>query len=367
MLLHREHFLLGLAAIGGIPRTFCRALSSFETDVYSGNHAQAIPARSRDTQHKESLPFHTRDHEYLHNTRIVRRGKDLSTCKSDCSGEEEVQPKDLRSPEELTLRGIKALQLVASPVQSRDYTIRLDKYYYVTKLTLQESLEQGGLFKGLVEMEFFGKYGFPMEGGWQRVWIHSTRRLSNAVVDFSIATATKDGKYYAAIVTHARFATNDANRYQVDEKGENVMTEDGDFLPVQDGSDLARAIPVSQLLYYGIKETRYLKKIKPERFFLISEDIENHETRRDILAARSAMGVNEGESSAVRDATVLRKDAPGVEDEMFKLLCGNDNNYSWLNTVGRNPRMFGNYDIVSMTVRPSPFMMVIEMVKKPSR
>jgi len=61
----------------------------------------------------------------------------------------------------------------------------------------------------------------------------------------------------------------------------------------------------------------------------------------------------------------LKKGAPGVEGEQFNIIAGTDNNYSYLNTVGRNPDTFKDYEVVSIeTHDTNPFTMSMELGKK---
>lgn len=78
--------------------------------------------------------------------------------------------------------------------------------------------------------------------------------------------------------------------------------------------------------------------------FLVSENVVNEEAVRDIVAAHIAL-------NTVGKSNVMKKGATGAEGDWFKILAGNDNNYSWLNTVGRNPDTFKDYEIISIETR----------------
>lgn len=84
----------------------------------------------------------------------------------------------------------------------------------------------------------------------------------------------------------------------------------------------------------------------------------NEEAKVAIPNAHKVMG-KEGQ------ALVLKKDASGIEGEQFNILAGTDNNYSYLNTVGRNPDTFKDYEVVSIETRDTtPLTMSIELSKK---
>lgn len=91
---------------------------------------------------------------------------------------------------------------------------------------------------------------------------------------------------------------------------------------------------------------------------MVSENVINDEAKVAIPNAHKVMG-KEGQP------LVLRKGASGVEGEQFNIIAGTDNNYSYLNTVGRNPDTFKDYEVVSIETRDtSPLTMSIELGKK---
>lgn len=65
-----------------------------------------------------------------------------------------------------------------------------------------------------------------------------------------------------------------------------------------------------------------------------------------------------------RRVNTLRNGAEGVEGEHFKILAGTDNNHSFLNTIGRNPRTFKDYEVASIKTIKFPATMAIELRKK---
>lgn len=98
-------------------------------------------------------------------------------------------------------------------------------------------------------------------------------------------------------------------------------------------------------------------KLTPaEKIFLISDRVKNKEGEGIIPNLHKNFGV---EGSAV-----WNKDATGREGEVFKVLAGLDTNYSYLNTVGRNPEFFQDYDLISITTYEKPLRMNMELSKK---
>jgi hypothetical protein len=62
---------------------------------------------------------------------------------------------------------------------------------------------------------------------------------------------------------------------------------------------------------------------------------------------------------------VLKKDATGAEADHFRIIAGTDNNYSYINTVGRNPDFFKDYDLTEIEIWEGPdYKMNMNLVKK---
>lgn len=98
--------------------------------------------------------------------------------------------------------------------------------------------------------------------------------------------------------------------------------------------------------------------LKPaEKVFLISENVINNQAKKGITEAHRAL-------SKIGQPCLLRKDAPGPEGDYFKIIAGTDNNFAYLNTAGRNPDLFKDYEVVSIETYENPHMMNMELSKK---
>ncbi|CAG8956605.1 hypothetical protein HYFRA_00011916 [Hymenoscyphus fraxineus] len=367
--------LLSLAALGSIPETLGRAVPNSEIELYNWNHVRAAPVRI--TPSKEvppaikpgsGTPSHTGEKPDGENTPRIGTGDktpDTTTneppvhigdsnvnnspdiwCRgTGCGGE--ATPA-LLTTSQLTTRGDKGLKLAASPQKNKGYTQQEKDHYEIEEddfVDVHQSIP-------ILDQ----KYGFQEdEEGWSRMFARSRENPDKNVVEMSVGRA-KDGagKEYVAIIAHARFAKYDANRYKLNDEGEALKDGNGKLVPA-DGFD-AKAVPASQLLHDAAKQSGKLDGKKPEKFFLISESITNDEAKRDIKAASAAMRKS-------GQANVLRKGAKGVEGDWFKILAGNDNNYSYLNTVGRNADTFSGYEVVSIQTLDSPLTMAMELSK----
>ncbi|CAG8981439.1 hypothetical protein HYALB_00013632 [Hymenoscyphus albidus] len=368
--------LLGLAALGSIPETSGRAVPNSEIELYNWNHVRAAPVRITPSKGVpptikpgSETPSHTGEKPDSENTPRIGTGDktpdttpneptvhigdsnlnnspDIWCRGTGCGGE---STPTLLTTSQLTTRGDKGLKLAASPQQNKGYTQQEKDHYDI------EEEDFLGVEQSIPELGFDQKYGFQDEEGWSRMFARSKGNPGKNVVEMSIGRA-KDGvgKEYVAIVAHARFARYDANRYKLDDKGEAVKDGNGKLVAA-DGFD-AKAVPASQLLHDAAKQSGKLDGKKPEKFFLISELITNDEAKRDIKAASAAMGKS-------GQANVLKKGAKGVEGDWFKILAGNDNNYSYLNTVGRNADTFGGYEVVSIQTLDNPLTMAMELSK----
>ncbi|CAG8975880.1 hypothetical protein HYALB_00006495 [Hymenoscyphus albidus] len=189
----------------------------------------------------------------------------------------------------------------------------------------------------------------------------------SAVVKISIGRSSprNNGKTYVAIVAHSIFSTRDANRFVHGADGFLRLDENSNIVPLPVAEVAAKAIPVSQLVYFAAKQTNLLDGERPpERYFLVLDIVENPDTQRAMEKAVAALPV----VNPVDPDTTLRANAGGVEGEMFALLAGTDPVYLWLNTIGRNPDTFGRYKISSFKIREAlsypSWMITIELVRK---
>ena len=65
------------------------------------------------------------------------------------------------------------------------------------------------------------------------------------------------------------------------------------------------------------------------------------------------------------NSKVLRKDATGAEADHFRIIAGTDNNLSYLNTAGRNPDFFKDFDLTEIEIwGPKDYAMNMHLVKK---
>lgn len=91
---------------------------------------------------------------------------------------------------------------------------------------------------------------------------------------------------------------------------------------------------------------------------MISENVANEDAQKAITEAISVLGKTGG-------SKVLRRDATGAEADHFKIIAGTDNNYSYLNTAGRNPDFFKDYDLTEIEIWEGPeYKMNMNLVKK---
>ncbi|CAG8983453.1 hypothetical protein HYALB_00000622 [Hymenoscyphus albidus] len=264
-----------------------------------------------------------------------------------------------RDSEWMEARGKKGLDLVANPVRGEDFLDKMKKNYVISMLNAAKWMEKG-IGTNVHELYFFDEYGFDRKSGWTGMWVHSKGNIRKLVVEMNIGKATKDGKDYVAIVAHERFAAPDANRYKINPDTNwavrDEVTHEPVALPPEEVK--AKAVPIAQLVYQAALLTGLLDG-KPEKYFLVSDTVTNQETQRDLFAVEAAM-----QEDWELDYSFVRPNAPGIEGEMCNLIAGSDNNYSWLNTVGRNPQTFGDYKVDRIMTRPRPYSMVIELVKK---
>ncbi|CAG8980705.1 hypothetical protein HYALB_00007197 [Hymenoscyphus albidus] len=398
--MHRGWKLSSLLLLGALSTAFSRALPDSEIAILEENHAPPppLPIRIRSTRHKKKFRSCTTGD--INSRSITRRGQcsckggrldddddEGAHCKSDPGPTFEVEvcevatdrdtcaievvpawaqgePAVPRKPEFLAERGKKGLDLVANPKQGPDFLDRMKVNYKITNLSSEEwEIENGGgnngVGKGVPSLSFFKEYGFQRKDGWQGVWVHSTGGLIDDVASISIGKAPKkkDGKEYVAIIAHNRDSVRDANRFVIESDGSNKFDANNKYVPLPPEEVATKAVPVAQLVYQAAKQNGMLNG-KPEKYFLVSDAITNTETRRDIKTVEKRMKTKWSEE------TVLHPNAPGIEGEMYNLIAGNDNSYSWLNTIGRNPATFGDYKIDTIITRSDPHMITIELVKK---
>ncbi|CAG8958053.1 hypothetical protein HYFRA_00000397 [Hymenoscyphus fraxineus] len=381
-----------LILLAVLPTAFSRALLNSEIEIAHENHAQPLPTRIRST---------SRSVDKIEGRSITRRGqcacKGLELVNEDeyndcmthmytswddcsrnlandvpseyewkyCEDEDEdtcqiealaglppsipMQHQELavpRDPEWMKARGKKGLDLVANPVRGEDFLDKMKNNYVISMLNGAKWTGWGGIGSNVHGLYFFDEYEFDRRSGW--------------TVEMNIGKATKDGKDYVAIVAHERFAAPDANRYKINPEDGWAVRDEATQEPVALPPDKvkAKAVPIAQLVYQAALITGLLDG-KPEKFFLVSDTVTNQETRRDLFSVEAAM-----QQDWEVDYSFVRPNAPGIEGEMCNLISGNDNNYSWLNTVGRNPQTFGDYKVDRIMTRTRPYSMVIELVKK---
>ena len=271
-----------------------------------------------------------------------------------CGGPKDSTPSNTLTTKEkkdLGDRGEKGVSLVANPEKSKtDFSQREKDNYKIEEkefYEFDESVQNVGLDR---------KYGFDLEEGWKTYEVSSKDNKVEPLIKMSVGTAKKDDQEYLAIVAHERFAQKDGNRFKLDEYGDNILDKDGNFVPNPDAA--TKAVPASQLTYDAAQQSGMLKSdAKPEKVFLISENVINDQAQKALPEAHAALGKN-------GQPLTLRKDAEGVEGEQFKIIAGLDNNYAYLNTVGRNPDFFGDYELVSIETFETPPTMNMELSKK---
>ncbi|KAK8086754.1 hypothetical protein PG994_001728 [Apiospora phragmitis] len=240
---------------------------------------------------------------------------------------------DSKKPDSAALgkKGVKGIDLAVSPKEGTDYSKRYDNYKFEKEET--EGADDSIPALGLKDQ------GFHEEDGWTTYHISSKGSNADPAAKISYGRVTKDGKEYLGIVAHDRHAEYDGNRYKLTKTGANVE-ENGK--PVLNPDRDTKAVPVSQLVYKGAEEAGVLKK-PADKVFLVSENVINDEAKVIIPDALSAVG-EKGQSH------VFKNGAQGEEGAQFKILAGLDNNYSYLNTVGRNPAFFEGYKLTSIKV-----------------
>ncbi|RDL36633.1 uncharacterized protein BP5553_05985 [Venustampulla echinocandica] len=380
--------VLGLAALSSLPESLGRAIpnsSPGAVDLYkydSHYHARAAPIRvgsggkggsgkgpggvEDNTPHGDKdgngNPVHIGTGDKIpsgdgsgHPVRIgTGDNKDVDLwCRGlGCGASEDSTPSATLTEKEKTdlgVRGDKGVKLVASPEKGNvDYTQRQKDNY-----NTEEEPEFEGVDDSVPKMGLDKKYGFDSVNGWKTYSVNSKDNLLEPLIKMSFGRAKKDDKEYLAFVAHNRFAEHDGNRYKLDDNGNNVL--DDNKRPVENPDKDSKAVPVSQLTYETAQLSGMLKPA--EKVFLISENVINNQAQKAITAAHKALG-------KTGQPCLLKKDAPGPEGEHFKIIAGTDNNYSYLNTVGRNPDFFKNYDVVSIETYENPPMMNMELSKK---
>ncbi|CAG8951609.1 hypothetical protein HYFRA_00005409 [Hymenoscyphus fraxineus] len=385
-----------LLLLGALPPASSKAISNSEIEIIHEIPNPPPPNRIRNTQPKRLLQFDPRDE--LNGQSITRRGQCGSKGKDDqwedcesgpvvtvevevCeyppiddpdSCTVELIPNWARGPwrqprsfEFMTARGKRGLALVADPKEDKDFLPRLEENYSVTNLN-PEDRGRTGVGEDVPLLSFYQTYGFQESGVWRGVWIHSKGGHYSAVVKISIGRSSPghDGKSYVAIVAHSIFSTRDANRYVHGTDGFLKLDENFNIVPLPVAEVAAKAIPVSQLVYFAAKQTDLLDgEAPPEKYFLVLDTVENPDAKRVLEVVAISLRHN-----VVDPDIVLRADAAGVEGEMFTLVAGTDPVYLWLNTIGRNPDTFGRYKISSFKIRKAlsypSWMITIELVKK---
>lgn len=256
-------------------------------------------------------------------------------CRSTgCGGSGSSEKPD---PVALGNKGTKGIELVAKPKEGTDYS--KDGRYNNYKFEKQDDPE--GADDSIPALGLKKIYGFDEEEGWATYYIKSEGQNTDPAAKMSYGRVTKDGKEYLAFVAHDRHAEYDGNRYKLTDSGDNVRNSDGKLAPNPDGD--TKAVPVAQLVYKGAQEAKMLDK-PAEKVFLISENVINDAAKVIIPDALKAVG-KDGDKGPV-----VFKNGNNEEGKQFKILAGLDNNYSYLNTVGRNPGFFKDYKLDSITV-----------------
>ncbi|KAK8134189.1 hypothetical protein PG984_006201 [Apiospora sp. TS-2023a] len=251
-----------------------------------------------------------------------------------CGGSGSEKP----DPVALGTKGTKGIDLAASPKEGTDYN--KDGRYNNYKFEKQEDAE--GADDSIPALGLEKNYGFEPEESFTTYHIQAKGKSVDPVAKISYGRVTKDGKEYLAIVAHDRHAEYDGNRYKLKDNGDNEKNADGTLVPNPDAS--TKAVPVAQLVYKGAEEAKMLDR-PVEKVFLVSENVINDAAKVIIPDALKAVG--KGDATG---PVVFKNGAAGKEGEQFKILAGLDNNYSYLNTVGRNPGFFKDYKLDSITV-----------------
>ncbi|KAK7977232.1 hypothetical protein PG988_004722 [Apiospora saccharicola] len=335
MLFNVKTFILGLAALSSIPEGLGRAVPRSTVNAValykSGGNFQARGAPVRIGGGDRGG---------------TGSGGTGSGGKGNGEGDE-----DVTSPEYLSSRGETGIKLVAAPAKGTDYTARYVNYKFKGPKTpegVQDSIPKLGLDQ---------KYGFQNTEGWQTVKIFSTNNEDFELAKMSYGTVQKDGKQYTAIVAHERYADRDGNRYKLD--GYSAAKDDkGKLIPSPDKD--TKSVPVYQLVYEAGVKSKQMKQ--GDKLFLVSESIQNEAAKTAIPRAYEAMGKKNNQNEVL----TFRNGAPGAEGEQFKILAGLDNNWSFLNTVGKNPDFFKGYKLVSLTTNGDPRTMSLDFDKVPS-
>ncbi|KAI9157915.1 hypothetical protein HJFPF1_05900 [Paramyrothecium foliicola] len=188
-------------------------------------------------------------------------------------------------------------------------------------------------------------YGFSYPSSWKTYDIKSRGNEEfSPIAKVSIARGQNNNKDYIAIVAHERFKKNDGNRYELDGNGKQIL-ENGK--PKENPDKDHKFVPVSQLVFKAAQKSG--KLTTADRIFLVSDTVVNDAAMWAIPAAHAA--INKSGQFAV-----FRKGAPGEEGKQFKILAGLDNNRSFLDSVGRNPDFFKDYDVISIRSHDDNFM-----------
>ncbi|KAF9700819.1 hypothetical protein EKO04_001234 [Ascochyta lentis] len=249
-------------------------------------------------------------------------------------------------------RGSKGINLLASPKKGEDLTQRIMDNYNVKKIEFEESVEDT-----ISDIGLETKYGFKTSGeDWQTWTVNSKNNNVEPVIKMSFSRAkSDDGKENLALIAHERFAERDGNRYQLTESKDTIKDKDGNLLEQPDRD--MKAAPVSQLVFEAAQRSDSTKT-PADRVFLVSENVANEDAQKAINEALSVLG-NTGGSK------VLRKEATGAEADHFRIIAGTDDNYSYINTAGRNPDFFKDYDLTEIEIWEGPeYKMSISLVKR---
>jgi hypothetical protein len=253
---------------------------------------------------------------------------------------------DVTSPKYLASRGQTGIDLVANPKKGTDYTDRLVNYRFAAPKTPE------GVEYSIPKLGMGEKYGFQNEEGWKTVNIFSKNNPELEVAKMSYGTAQKDGKTYTSIVAHDLYADRDGNRYKLDGFS---AAKDSKGNPIPSPDKDTKSVPVYQLVYEAGVKSQQMKQ--GDKLFLVSESVVNTAAKTAIPAAYKAMGKKETE------VITFKNGAQGAEGEQFKILAGLDNNWSYLNTVGKNPEFFKDYKLVSITTNGDPRTLSLDFDK----